>query len=101
MGRDKLIMPAGLPSEVPRLEEPPKEKEQVKNGGGDDFGGQDALIVGLFRKLPPPSTEWNEEDRQKWLQTAANIFDLVYTGECGGFHITPARADRSPRPREH
>jgi hypothetical protein len=38
----------------------------------------DPLIQGLFSKLPEPSTEWPLPARQKWLQTAANIFDLMY-----------------------
>jgi hypothetical protein len=54
-------------------------------------------LAGLFRKLPPPESDWAEADRLKWLQTAANIFDLVYK-DCGGFSISPARAERSPRP---
>jgi hypothetical protein len=37
-----------------------------------------ALIEGLFSKLPQPETEWSLQSRQKWLQTAANIFDLMY-----------------------
>jgi hypothetical protein len=42
----------------------------------------DPLIQGLFSKLPEPSAEWPLPARQKWLQTAANIFDLMYaTGE--------------------
>jgi len=65
------------------------------------FGQQDELIIGLFKKLPEPASEWNEADRLKWLQTAANIFDLVYTGDSGGFCIVPARADRCPRPHDH
>lgn len=36
------------------------------------------LIEGLFSKLPQPETEWSLQSRQKWLQTAANIFDLMY-----------------------
>lgn len=40
--------------------------------------GTDPLIQGLFSKLPEPSTEWALPARQKWLQTAANIFDLMY-----------------------
>ncbi|MCU1244155.1 MAG: hypothetical protein JWN02_65 [Acidobacteria bacterium] len=36
------------------------------------------LIEGLFSKLPRPETEWSLQSRQKWLQTAANIFDLMY-----------------------
>jgi hypothetical protein len=38
----------------------------------------DPLIQGLFSKLPEPSAEWPLPARQKWLQTAANIFDLMY-----------------------
>ena len=40
--------------------------------------GNDPLIEGLFSKLPEPETEWPLAARQKWLQTAANIFDLMY-----------------------
>jgi hypothetical protein len=40
--------------------------------------GTDPLIQGLFSKLPEPSTAWPLPARQKWLQTAANIFDLMY-----------------------
>jgi hypothetical protein len=39
------------------------------------------------------------EERKKWLQTAAHIFDLIYKGDGGGIEIILARADRSPRPR--
>ena len=54
----------------------------------------------LFERAAEQS-EFFEADRLKWLQTAANIFDLVYTGDSGGFRIVPARADRSPRPHDH
>jgi hypothetical protein len=40
--------------------------------------GIDPLIQGLFSKLPEPEAEWPLVARQKWLQTAANIFDLMY-----------------------
>ena len=36
------------------------------------------LIQGLFDKLPQAESEWSLQARQKWLQTAANIFDLMY-----------------------
>lgn len=42
-------------------------------------GDTDPLIEGLFSKLPAPESEWPVAARQKWLQTAANIFDLMYT----------------------
>jgi hypothetical protein len=51
-----------------------------KGGGG---GNHDPLILGLFQKLPEPDADWPAKDRLKWLQTAANIFDLVYKGEGG------------------
>ncbi len=45
---------------------------------GSHSGGTDPLIDGLFSKLPAPESEWPLAARQKWLQTAANIFDLMY-----------------------
>jgi hypothetical protein len=47
-----------------------------------------------FQKLPEPDADRPAKDR--WLQTAADIFDLVYKGE-GGIVVGLARADRSPR----
>ena len=35
------------------------------------------FIEGLLQKLPQPETEWPVNDRRKWLQTAANVFDLM------------------------
>jgi hypothetical protein len=32
---------------------------------------------------PPEKPEWPVAERAKWLQTAANIFDLIYKGEGG------------------
>jgi hypothetical protein len=48
--------------------------------GGDDPPHKNPFIQGLLSKLPPENTEWTSEDRKKWLQTAASIFDLVYKG---------------------
>lgn len=49
------------------------------NGGGNDPPHLHHFIRGLLEKLPAPETEWATKDRVKWLQTAANIFDLIYT----------------------
>jgi hypothetical protein len=38
------------------------------------------FIQGLLDTLPEPETNWAVEGRAKWLQTAANIFDLIYKG---------------------
>ena len=37
------------------------------------------FIQGLIKKLPSPESPWELRDRAKWLTTAANIFDLMYT----------------------
>lgn len=60
------------------------------------MGDHDPLIVGLFQKLPEPEADWPATARLKWLQTAANVFDLLYKGD-GGIVVSLARADRSPR----
>jgi hypothetical protein len=63
--------------------EPDREPERapaktVQQPVRQSADGTDPLIQGLFSKLPEPSTEWPLAARQKWLQTAANIFDLMY-----------------------
>jgi hypothetical protein len=78
------------------------EKRGPENGGG---GGEPPspklhpFIQGLLQTLPEPETEWAVSARAKWLQTAANIFDLIYKGD-GGIKIETAMAQRSPRPSE-
>jgi hypothetical protein len=42
--------------------------------------GLHPFIQGLLGTLPEPETNWAVEGRAKWLQTAANIFDLIYKG---------------------
>ena len=79
------------------------------NGGGNGGGKSpppppppqgptlDPLLKGLVDRLPPADSEWAAVDRAKWLQTAANIFDLIYKGD-GGIEVRAAMAQRSPRP---
>tara|TARA_R110000868_G_scaffold12110_5_gene58692 strand:+ start:12950 stop:13834 length:885 start_codon:yes stop_codon:yes gene_type:complete len=38
------------------------------------------FIQGLLDTLPEPQTNWTIEGRTKWLQAAANIFELIYKG---------------------
>jgi hypothetical protein len=63
----------------------PPEKDAKQNGGGTGSGGgNDTLhpfIKGLLDKLPTPESEWSIQARAKWLQTASNIFDLMYKAE--------------------
>jgi hypothetical protein len=39
---------------------------------------QPALILELFRALPPSGSEWSVEGRQVWLRCAAAIIELIY-----------------------
>jgi hypothetical protein len=53
------------------------------------------FIQGLLDSLPEPDTNWTVEGRAKWLQAAANIFDLMYKGS-GEIQIT-AKGEREPK----
>lgn len=95
-------MPSGPGTKPVETEVPKKETPQHEgNGGGDgpDLSSLHPFIQGLVMKLPKPEDEWDIGQRIKWLQTAANIFDLIYKGE-GGIKIEAAIALRSPRPTE-
>jgi hypothetical protein len=54
---------------------PVKPAQQAPRRG---IEGTHPLIEGLFSKLPDPEAQWPLAARQKWLQTAASIFDLMY-----------------------
>jgi len=65
--------PAAQPSE--------QGSKQNGSGGTGSGGGNEGLhpfIKGLLDKLPVPETEWSIQAKAKWLQTASNIFDLMY-----------------------
>jgi hypothetical protein len=76
-------------------------KPELENGGGGEppFSKLHPFIQGLLQTLPEPESDWPSAARVKWLQTAANIFDLIYKGE-GGITVSAAMANRSPRPQE-
>jgi hypothetical protein len=70
---------ASQPSQAAAHDEP-KEKRHISHGGHGGGGDQlHPFIRGLIDKLPAPDTEWDLSSRAKWLTTAANIFDLMYT----------------------
>ncbi|MGD0024848.1 MAG: hypothetical protein ABSC37_09515 [Xanthobacteraceae bacterium] len=60
---------------------------------GIDATGRHPFVQGLLDTLPEPNTNWTVEGRAKWLQAAANIFDLMYKGS-GEIHITAKNLDR-------
>jgi hypothetical protein len=45
-----------------------------------DTAGLHPFVHGLIGALPEPATNWAIEGRAKWLQAAANNFDLMYKG---------------------
>lgn len=102
-GKNRLVMPGiatrsndDLPPPPPPADEEGSTKKKNGHGGGGGGFDHDPLIIGLFQKLPEPEADWPAAARLKWLQTAANVFDLLYKGD-GGIIVSLARADRSPR----
>lgn len=47
----------------------------------ENGGARHPFIQGLLDTLPAPNSTWTVEGRAKWLQAAANIFELIYTGD--------------------
>jgi hypothetical protein len=56
---------------------------------GDVVGQLHPFFQGLFESLPEPGTEWPAAKREQWLETARNIFGLMYAD--------PADASAPPR----
>ena len=83
-GSDRLVLPKTSMAPQPAVSEKTNSREEKPHA---EEGGQSTLhpfVVGLLCKLPPPDEAWSAKDRAKWLQTAANIFDLMYTGATDG-----------------
>ncbi len=109
-GRDRLIRPPVGSTSQPSFDdesssarvETDTDSETVSYGGGGSNGGGGGrrgrlhpFIQGLLDSLPEPETNWAEEGRTKWLQAAANIFDLMYKGDARiSVRGTPKEQDR-------
>lgn len=61
-----------------------------------DASSRHPFIQGLLDTLPEPQTNWTVEGRAKWLQAAANIFDLIYQGS-GEIDIRAKSGDAPPK----
>jgi hypothetical protein len=87
IAQDRLATPANIGASATDAAEAASqdfgEDRRGNNGNGGGGGGDPPqlhhFILGLLGKLPTPETDWATKDRIKWLQTAANIFDLIYT----------------------
>lgn len=84
-GKDRLVLPGGaVTAAEPPTEAVPlavQEPARIRSGGGgadEPPALLNPFVQGLLAKLPEPEGEWTVGDRAKWLQTAANIFDLIY-----------------------
>ncbi len=87
LATDRLSIPPGISSQSREKQKDDVGNEEKKNrAGGGGGGGKDLhpFVVGLLNKLPSPDSAWPMRDRAKWLQTASNIFDLMYTGGGSG-----------------
>lgn len=85
---DRMTKPTNLGGEAGGDKDTSRDNRHNGNdagGNGSDNGGNGPplhpFIRGLLDKLPAPETDWNIAGRAKWLQTAANIFDLIYTDD--------------------
>jgi hypothetical protein len=79
--------------EPERAAAPPKAVPQAPRKVAE---GTHPLIEGLFSKLPQPEAEWPLAARQKWLQTAASIFDLMYAPTTTDAGELTVRLERTP-----
>ena len=59
-------------------EKPPVNPSKIENPENPGTPTLPPFIQGLLEKLPLNETEWDLAQRAKWLQTAANIFDLMF-----------------------
>lgn len=85
LSADRLTLPAirttGRQSPADdreRQEDSDQDRQRNRNGGGGP-PAMHPFIEGLLKTLPQPETPWEIEKRAKWLQAAANIFDLIYS----------------------
>ncbi len=64
---------AGPPLSRPPVAEPTPEVAAATRAGLHPF------FRGLLDSLPEPGNEWAPAERDQWLETARNIFALIYT----------------------
>lgn len=82
LSADRLTLPAIKGSTKPQVVEEGQRGDTGEQGRRKDGNGGPPLhpfIEGLLKTLPPAETTWEIDKRAKWLQAAANIFDLIYT----------------------
>lgn len=84
-GNDRLIEPiiAGGPIPRPSVTMEPQDAlppARIEQSARPEMAALHPFVKGLIDALPEPGTNWAIEGRTKWLQAAANNFDLMYKG---------------------
>lgn len=85
-GKDRLVLPpetpiADIKAKIDEQTEPIRPREDSSGGGNGSGSLPPSLhpfIAGLLQTLPTPNTEWSAKKREQWLDTARNIFALIY-----------------------
>jgi hypothetical protein len=84
LSSDRLSIPPGLNGQKKDAEPPKEVSEPIEKPQNTTSGSSSValhpFVQGLIQKLPKSEGEWDLISRAKWLTTAANIFDLMYTG---------------------
>jgi hypothetical protein len=95
-GSDRLVMPV-LKDKGPVTKPISESPKDYSRHGGDDGGGRDLhpFIRGLLETLPEPRTQWGARERAKWLNAAAQIFDLIYEGADGTILVAKVKQEKS------
>ena len=68
-------------ADAPGRKERNMEQVQWQDQGSQEAGaptGLNPFFRGLLETVPAPGAEWPLEDREQWLETARNIFALIY-----------------------
>jgi hypothetical protein len=90
---DRLVQPVISLTEIADLEEPAPSQEVERVSAPTRAAvarapsGLHPFVEGLLQTLPPVGSEWSSADRAKWLQAAAQIFDLLYLGASGPISV--------------
>jgi hypothetical protein len=78
---DRLTLPP-VKTEKPADTIKKDEGKGAGTGGTGSGGGiRHPFIEGLIQTLPAPNTPWSTKERANWLNTAANIFKIIYQSE--------------------
>ena len=86
-GEERLVRPSIGPGTKPiddtKSAAAAEPNKGSGGGNGPDFSALHPFIQGLLKTLPEPESDWPGSARAKWLQTASNIFDLIYKDKEG------------------